>query len=294
MNLATVLEQADVAVREALTELDSLESDLKADPQRLHQIDQRLAELHGLARKHHVGLAELADTASALADELERFDLRFQSVEELQVELQKAHKSYQGAAASLSTARRKTAKKMDKDITARMRELGIPHAVFSVCLSNNDNDIPTHHGQDRVEFRVSTNPEQAPGALNKVASGGELSRITLAIQAATALHSGVQVSVYDEVDTGIGGNTANIVGRSLRDVAEHNQVLCITHSPQVASAGEHHLLVEKRVVEGRSETSLCELNTKAREQEIARMLGAAQNTRSSLAHARDLLTTARS
>jgi DNA repair protein RecN (Recombination protein N) len=178
---------------------------------------------------------------------------------------------------------------MDRDISARLRQLGIPHAAFTAALSTAAEDNPQPHGCDRVEFTVTTNPDQPAAALGKVASGGELSRIGLAIQAATARHAGVPVVVYDEVDTGIGGTTANIVGRNLREVARHCQVICITHSPQVASAGDAHVLVDKRVVDGRTETTLRRLDRVAREQEIARMLGAAEATRSSIAHARDLI-----
>jgi DNA repair protein RecN (Recombination protein N) len=181
---------------------------------------------------------------------------------------------------------------METDITRRIRELGLPHASFAVTLAAAGGAGPQPHGTDRVEFTVAINPDQPAGPLNRVASGGELSRIGLAVHAATARHSGIPVVVYDEVDTGIGGTTANIVGRALREVAAHCQVICITHSPQVASAGDRHLLVSKRVRKGATETALAALDAGAREREIARMLGAAEATSASLAHARDLIATA--
>jgi DNA repair protein RecN (Recombination protein N) len=294
LNLIALLEQGGIVVSEALGELDSLESGLSADPERLAQLDRRLTELHNLASKHHVTLTDLGARTSDLEVELASYDQRHLKAAELREELSAARARYDDVATSLSIARTGTAKRMNEDISSRMRELGIPHATFAVGIEKTQPELPLSHGHDRVEFSVSTNPKQSPGALNKVASGGELSRITLAIHAATAQHSGVSVAVYDEVDTGIGGNTANIVGRSLRDVARHSQVICITHSPQVASAGEHHVLVDKQVVDGRSETTLRCLDPEARESEIARMLGAAEDTRSGIAHARDLLATARS
>ncbi|MEQ8497712.1 MAG: DNA repair protein RecN, partial [Gammaproteobacteria bacterium] len=292
-NLNELLAQADVALEEALSELDRIEGHMGADPERLQRLDTRLAELHALARKHQVSVAELGDFATGLGAELSALEARSGDLEALQAARQEALAAWQAAAARLSAARARVVKKMDADITARLRDLGIPHAEFRVGLVQARDGTPQPHGRDRVEFTVTTNPEQAPGPLSKVASGGELSRIGLAIQAATARHAGIPVVVYDEVDTGIGGTTANVVGRNLRDVAAHCQVICITHSPQVASAGDRHLLVEKQVADGHAETRLRVLDETAREHEIARMLGAARATDPSLEHARDLLRQAR-
>jgi len=288
-NLAELLAQADVALEEALDELERIENHMGSDPERLQRLDTRLAELHTLARKHQVGVSELADTAAQLEAELSALEARSGDLEALLARRERALAEWQKAAARLTSARARVVRKMDADITERLRDLGIPHAAFRVALSTPRDASPQPHGRDRIEFTVTTNPDQPPGPLNKVASGGELSRISLAIQAATARHAGIPVVVYDEVDTGIGGTTANVVGRNLRDVARHCQVICITHSPQVAAAGDRHLLVEKRVVEGHAETTLTTLGRKAREQEIARMLGAARVTDPSIEHARDLL-----
>lgn len=292
-NLLAALEQAGIAVGEALTELELVERGLDQQPGELERLDRRLAELHNLARKHHVELPELMALAARLEQELNACDQRDERAASLTAALQNAHEHYLSAAATLTKARRAAAKKLAKNVTARLHELGMPHATFSVQLDPASDTTPQPHGLDRIEFRVSTNPELDAGALAKVASGGELSRITLAIQAATAEHSGVPVTVYDEVDTGIGGNTANIVGASLRDVARHAQVICITHSPQVASAGDQHIFVDKQISDGQAATTLRTLDTSAREQEIARMLGAAKKSRSSIAHARELLAGAR-
>ncbi|MCP5201649.1 MAG: DNA repair protein RecN [Gammaproteobacteria bacterium] len=292
-NLVTALEQAAVACEEAGDELGRLEHSLAADPARLERIDRRLAELHSLARKHQVNLGELATHAATLAAELAGLENLAGDQVKLRERLEEQLAAYDKAAAALTRARQRAGRAMAKDIGARLRELGIPHAHFEVGLATARESTPQVHGRDRVEFLVSTNPAQPPAALGKVASGGELSRIGLAIQAATARHNGVPVVVYDEVDTGIGGNTANIVGRNLREVARHCQVVCITHSPQVASAGDHHLRVDKRVVDGQAETVLEVLDASGREQEIARMLGAAAATAPSVEHARDLIAGAR-
>ncbi|MGR8921406.1 MAG: DNA repair protein RecN, partial [Gammaproteobacteria bacterium] len=283
------------AVAEAARDVDALESRLESDPERLAALDRRLAELHQLARKHGVPLNELATHGERLAAELAAFDDARERGARLEQARVEAAAHYDLAAAALGAARRKAAEAMASDISARLRELGMPHARFEVAIESEDGaDAPvTPHGRDTVSFLVTTNPDQPAGPLAKVASGGELSRITLAIQSATAAHAGVPVAVYDEVDTGIGGNTANIVGRKLRELARFTQVICITHSAQVASAGDEHLLVHKRLHDGRTETALEPLAEDRRAEEIARMLGAEDLTAPSVQHAQDLIEAAR-
>ncbi len=290
--LVETLEQALVCVEESVAELERVEGSVEIDPARLARLDDRIAALHGLARKHQLTLKELPALKDKLEAQLTAFDQGAAARTALESALQAALAGYQTKAAALSKARRAAAKRMNTEITRRMRELGLPHAQFNATLSASPDPAPQPHGADRVEFLVTTNPDQTPGPINKVASGGELSRIGLAIQAATARHAGIPVVVYDEVDTGIGGTTANIVGRTLRDVARECQVICITHSPQVASAGDQHLLVSKSVRAGITETQIKTLDRGSREQEIARMLGAAEATAASVAHARDLIATA--
>lgn len=290
--LLEMLEQTALLVEEAIDELDRLEAAIEVDPARLSRLDQRLAELHALARKHRVDIAELPAVRDRLAAELEQRRSRSASADALIERIATLAADYGRAAKRLGTARAAAAQTMNADITSRMRELGIPEAVFEARVTALEDAAPQPHGRDRVEFLVATNAGQAPAPLGKVASGGELSRIGLAIQAATARHSGVPVVVYDEVDTGIGGTTATTVGHNLRAVAAHCQVICITHSPQVASAGDAHLRVTKANRGGGAETTIEALDGAAREAEISRMLGAAKATPSSVAHARDLIATA--
>ncbi len=290
--LLELLDQSTVTIEEALHELDRLEGSITIDPERLQRLDERLAELHKLARKHHIEIEELPKLFERLERDLAALENRSAAEAELHERLRTAQLAYVESATLLSKRRATTARKMQEDITRRLRDLGIPHAEFTVSLQLTSDAVPRLHGRDRIEFVISTNPGQPPGPLNKIASGGELSRVGLAIQAATARHAGIPVVVYDEVDTGIGGTTANIVGRNLRDVASHCQVICITHSPQVASAGDQHLIVSKSIVGGHTEMRIEALDEIEREAEIARMLGATEATESSVAHARDLIATA--
>lgn len=290
--LADLLNQSVITLEEALHELDRIETSIDVNPQRLQELDDRLAELHTLARKHNTTLEYLPQLHAKLCGELATFEQRDKSIETCRSEIEAANSAYTLCADELTKKRSVVAETMSREITDRMRELGIVGAVFDVSTLSSPKDEPKSFGRDRIEFVVTTNPGQDFGPLNKVASGGELSRIGLAIQAATAEHAGVPVVVYDEIDTGIGGTTANIVGQRLRDVARHCQVICITHSPQVASAGDNHLVVSKSLADGHTETFIRYVEKFDRETEISRMLGAENATKSSVAHARDLIATA--
>ena len=290
--LAESLDQSVVAAEEALRELARLESSIKVDPARFAQTDARLAELHELARKHRVQLRQLPELAADLRRELDELEGTERRRETLLAEIKRAHAAYRARAGSLSQAREQSADRLRDEVSRRMRELGMPQANFRIQLSRAEDDVPRPYGQDSIEFEVSTNPDLAPRPLAKVASGGEITRIGLAIQASSVAQSGVPVVVYDEADAGVGGATATIVGRNLRRVAQACQVICITHSAQVASAGDHHLVVTKALAAGRTKTTIRALDAAEREMELARMLGAAEATQSSLAHARDLISAA--
>lgn len=290
--LAESLDQSVVAAEEALRELERLESSIEVDPARFAQTDARVAELHELARKHRVQLRQLPELAADLRRELDELEGTARRRETLLAEIERAHAGYLESAGRLSQAREKSADRLRDEVSRRMRELGMPQAEFRIQLTRDEDAVPRPYGQDSIEFEVSTNLDLAPRPLAKVASGGEITRIGLAIQASSVAQSGVPVVVYDEADTGVGGATATIVGRNLRQVAQACQVICITHSAQVASAGDHHLLVTKALATGRTETTIHALDAAEREMELARMLGAAEATQSSLAHARDLISAA--
>ena len=289
-SISQALEQALINIEEASRELAYFQQTLDVDPMRLEQLERRLQALQDLARKHQCKPEELPEKFAALATELDSLSNREERIGELQNQLEISLSSYREKALKLHKKRRKAAAALSEEVTERIRELGIPHGRFAVELSHRSEKSPNVSGADELEFVVSANPDQDLKPIRKVASGGELSRISLAIQVATSQSSEIPTLVFDEVDTGIGGPTAATVSRYLRTLAKDRQILSITHLAQVASAGDHHLFVGKHVSKGTTETVLTVLDSKQREQEIARMLGGEKVTDNSLAHARELLS----
>ncbi|NNM01767.1 MAG: DNA repair protein RecN, partial [Gammaproteobacteria bacterium] len=211
------------------------------------------------------------------------------TVASLEAERDAAAAAYQEHAAALSKARGKSARRMGKAITELMHTLGMPNGTFEVAVSAEERERPSAGGADNIEFLVSANPGQPPRPLARIASGGELSRISLAIQVATAGHTGVPVLVYDEVDAGIGGGVAEIVGQRLAELATTRQLLCITHLPQIACFGTTHFVVGKRQQSGSTSTWIETLDGDERTIEIARMLGGLDITDTTIDHAREML-----
>jgi DNA repair protein RecN (Recombination protein N) len=286
---AGLIEQAVVHLEEAEREIRRFDDAVEIDPARLREVEQRLETLHDLARKHGCGVDELAARMDRLAEELETLAANETRITELKHEIDRSLADYATAADGLHDRRAATATSMSAEISAHMRELGMPHAVFEAVVAVDERPVPTRHGYDRIEFLVSTNPDQAPRRLAKVASGGELSRISLSIQVATAGVSGVPVLVYDEVDAGVGGRVADILSRRLHELATRRQVLCITHLPQIASAGDHHFVVGKTLDDGVTQTEVRLLETDERVEELAKMLGGRHVSDKARAHARELL-----
>ncbi|NQD80722.1 DNA repair protein RecN, partial [Pseudomonas sp. CrR14] len=225
-------------------------------------------------------------------DELEGLNADDQATERLSEELAAYGRHYQEKAAELSTRRQKAAAKLSKAVEKEMQLLGMPGGRFSIQLQENTSTDPNGNGLEQVEFLVSANPGQPIKALAKVASGGELSRISLAIQVITAQTSRVPTLVFDEVDVGIGGPTAEVVGQLLRRLGERGQVLTVTHLPQVAAQGHQHLFVHKVRGNNATRTAVSKLSDAQRVEEIARMLGGIDLTEESLAHARKLVSNA--
>ena len=291
-NTLEMLSSAHIQVEEAVGEINHFIDHFDADPARIKDIDERLSAIYDLARKHRVQPEELLDKQLSLSNELEKIQFSDEHAEEMQQQLVNLKSEYQTKAEQLSKKRATSASKLQKQVTKRMALLGMPHGVFSIAMTplNNKNLSPT--GAEEIEFLVTTNPGQAPRALAKVASGGELSRISLAIQVITAQTSHIPSMVFDEVDVGIGGGTAEIVGSMLRELGEKSQVLCVTHQPQVASQGHQHLHVSKKVRKSKSSTEIAGLNGDNRVQEIARMLGGIEMTQSTLTHAQEMLSLA--
>lgn len=289
-SVVTALDQAQINIDEAARELAYFQQTLEVDPIRLEQLERRMQSIQDLARKHHCKSEDLAAKGLAISEELNALNNREARINEIDDAIAGALKHYHDAANGLHKKRLEVAKKMSEEVTRRIRELGIPHGLFSVAVSHDPSALPSTTGNDDIEFLVTANPDQDLKPIRKVASGGELSRISLAIQVATSRASEIPTLVFDEVDSGIGGPTAATVCRYLKTLAEHRQILSITHLAQVASGGDHHLFVGKQVTNGATETSLTPLTDDNRVDEIARMLGGERITENSRAHARELLT----
>lgn len=281
-------EQASINLEEAERELEHYRSSLAAaDPRAVAALEQRLRVLHDLARKHRCEISELPEILARLSLELEGLEGRDTRCAALAGEIAAAEALYAEAAAVLTRGRREAGTRMESAVTELLRQLGMSHARFEVALEALRE--PSAHGAEDVEFLVSTNPDMPPRALRKVASGGELSRASLAIQVATASNTQVPTLVYDEIDTGIGGRVANTVARHLKSLGETRQILCVTHLAQVASAGHQHVSLVKEVADGVTETRATALQGASRVEEIARMLGGEEGSSRARAHAKELL-----
>lgn len=287
-----LLASAQIQVEEAVGELNRFIDHFDADPQRQQALEERLDAIYSLARKHRVQPAELPELQQRLLSELESLNADDEAVERLGEELEAYARHYLEKAEELSRVRQAAATCLGEAVEDEIQRLGMPGGRFSVVLKPVAPGENPPHGLELVEFLVSANPGQPPRALAKVASGGELSRISLAIQVITAQSSRTPTLVFDEVDVGIGGPTAEIVGQLLRRLGERGQVLTVTHLPQVAAQGHNHLFVHKARGVDETRTAVAELNGDARVEEIARMLGGVDLTEQSLAHARQMVSTA--
>ena len=282
--------QIDEAVRELRRTIDSFD----ANPQRLEEINQRLAQIHQLARKHKVRPEELLALQQRLQDEIQAMEHSSDELISRQQNDVTLQAQYQQLAEQLTKARQKGATKLAEQINLQIAELGMSQASLHVELTPMSKGLPAATGQESVEFLVSTNPGQPPRPLIKIASGGELSRISLAIQVITAQTSSTPTLVFDEVDVGIGGGVARAVGTLLKQLGSRGQVLCVTHQAQVASQGHHHLFVSKQMQkEVQTGTRIRALEGEEKVHEIARMLGGESGkqgfTPESLAHAQEML-----
>lgn len=286
-SVAEMFDQAIINLAEAERELAHYREQLESHPADLERLERRLQAIHDAARKHRCEPAALGEVTERIRQELADLMSRGARAEALAEAVAAAKAQYAALAAALGQGRRAKALAMNEAITAHLHDLGMPHGRFTAELT--DAADAAAHGLDEVEFLVTTNPDQAPRPLRKVASGGELSRISLAIQVATAGVSGVPVLVYDEVDTGIGGRVAAVVARHLQLIASGRQVLCITHLARIASAGGRHLTIGKTFADGTTTTAVRYLSADERVEEVARMLGGERTSERSLAHARELL-----
>lgn len=290
-SLPNMLNEAMIQLEETNNELRAYLDHIDVDPERMSYVEDRYSRVLSLARKHHVIPEELYQHHQALLEQIALLDCSEEKIQELENDVAVHYQTFASCAEKLHKSRSRYAKELDKLISLSMHELSMEKAQFKI-------DVVQHQGQpsplgfDHVTFLVSTNPGQPLQPIAKVASGGELSRISLAIQVITAQKIDTPSLIFDEVDVGISGPTAAVVGKMLRKLGESTQVLCVTHLPQVAGCGHHQLFVAKQTKGGKTETQMVKLSEEQRIAELARLLGGSQITPSTLANAKELLIAA--
>lgn len=290
-NISNLIDSAHIQIEEACSELRNYIDRFDADTSQLGQLENRLDKMYELARKHKIKPEALAEHLDLLITQLNQLEGGQEQHDLLQKKKNDLRVSYFELAQELRKKRKSAATKISNAITEKMHELGIG-GKFNIDIEAIEDETPHHYGMDKIVFMVSTNPGQPLRPITKIASGGELSRLSLAIQIIGSKDNGVPTLVFDEVDTGISGGIAEIVGKLLFSLAEHRQIFCVTHLAQVASCGHHHLRVSKFTKDGETFTQVHELNKQDRIDEIARMLAGMEITRESRANAEKMLTSA--
>ena len=286
---AEMLQNALIQIDESVSQLRDLDKTLDADPTALSYVDERLGKIHDLARKHRVEPTDLLQKFIALDTELNALTGPETSLDALEEKAQKLAADYDQLAEKIRQKRKSTAIKLNKHITTAMQELGMEGGIFSAEIEPLKAGVRKAHGIDEIRFLVSTNPGNPPQPLSKVASGGELSRISLAIQLEASAKTRVPTMIFDEVDSGVGGAIAEVVGKKLQSLGTEAQVFCVTHLPQVAACGHHHFQVNKTKSSDKTTTSLKTLKADQRVDEIARMLGGKTITEQTRRHAEEML-----
>ena len=287
-DVQTMLNDTLIQVQEATSSLHSLSSGIEQDPYLLEEIETRMSQAIHLARKHNVQAADLVEFHQTLKAELATLVDFSESEEELIAQEKQAFEKMQQTATALHQSRQQGADKLSAEVTQSIKQLAMENAQFFVALDTDYSKI-TANGADSVAFNLQSNLGQSAQPLAKTASGGELSRIALAIQVLTSDKTAIPTLIFDEIDVGISGATASVVGKLLRHLGNKCQVLCVTHLPQVACQGHHHFTVEKFTVSGKTETNMTALSAQDRVKALARLLGGAQITDHALANAQEML-----
>jgi DNA repair protein RecN (Recombination protein N) len=285
-----LLAEAEILVTEAAESLRMHLGGLDDDPAQLEKLEQRIGIFQELARKHRVTPEELLPLMQQLEREMAEIEGFDQQLTDLTDETNRLETGMHAAARALTKARQKAAKKLGDEVTENMQKLGMPGGLFEIALQPRQDDRITSMGADRIEFFASANPGQKSGPLTQVASGGELSRLSLALQVVAIATDAVPTLIFDEVDSGVGGGVAEIVGSRLRELSLQRQVLCVTHLPQVGSQADHHFRVTKISDGVSTRTSVKNLTDPERIEEIARMLGGVEITGRTRAHAEEMLS----
>ncbi len=289
--LPNMVSEAMIQLEETNNELRHYLDAIDVDPQRMAFVEQRYSKVMSLSKKHQVAPESLYEHHQQLLSDIELLDSSDDRLEALQDEVEQHYQTFLHASEKLHQSRLRYAKELNTLITQSMHELSMEKAQFAIDITY-DERRPSPTGLDNLCFMVSTNPGQPLQPIAKVASGGELSRISLAIQVITAQKVDTPSLIFDEVDVGISGPTAAVVGKMLRQLGQSTQVLCVTHLPQVAGYGHEQLFVAKDTRDGQTETQMRRLNQQQRIEELARLLGGSQITESTLANARELLIAA--
>lgn len=287
--IVEMLQEANIQVSEAADGLRRYENALDMDPARQNVVEERLDAITSIARKHRIDAEGIGALHKHLAKQLDDIMHAEERGAELKESVAIAEANFRKSAKRLSTGRKQAAKAFSKDVTEAMAGLGMPGGVFEVSVAARDISEPRAFGVDHIEYLISANPGQKKQPLSKVASGGELSRMSLSIQVIASDGSAIPTMVFDEVDSGVGGAVAEMVGTRLHDLGKSRQVFCVTHLPQVASLGDNHFRIMK-LSDGRStKTGITHLTEEERIEEIARMLGGVEITDRTRAHAAEML-----
>lgn len=288
-NTAQLIDSAYIQLEEAVNDLRAVDLSENNDPRVLADLDKRMGAYHELARKHRCEPEFLVETLRNLQSEFDALQKADETLDTLVAQRQQRWQEYEALAAQVSAMRQKGSHELSKRVTKQLHRLGMPDAEFNVELTALAADAAGAYGKEHVGFMVSTNKGQPLKPLAKVASGGELSRMSLAIQVVTAQVARIPVLVFDEVDVGIGGGVAEIVGELMRSLAKSRQILCVTHQAQVASFGDQHWFVSKRSTGDATSSQIDALDGKQRVNEIARMLGGTVITDATRKHAKEML-----
>lgn len=289
-NAETAIEQAVIQVSEAQAVIQKALSQTLQDPQQLQQVENRLSQIQAIARKYSVQVNELTVLERKVMKECEEATQVERQLQYCEQQLAQCLSNYHELAQTLSKRRQKSANRLQRLVTEKIQWLGMKGGQFEIRMIPTHSQFPTRFGQEHIEFYLSAAPGQSLQALTQCASGGELSRVHLALQALTAETMPVPTLIFDEVDVGMGGSTAEMAGRLLQQIGERRQIICITHLPQVAALSQHHYQIQKLTQQQATQTQVCRLDTQAlRVQEIARMLGGIQITSQTIAHAEEML-----
>ncbi|MEM7401188.1 MAG: DNA repair protein RecN [Pseudomonadota bacterium] len=283
------LRSIHIQSKEVANSLRNYSEKISSDPQELNLLEERITAIEEIARKHKVKPQNLAAIRISIENELKNIEDGDDDPEKIKNSIQEAEQTYRSIAKTISTQRKKAAIKLNESITESMQSLGMQGGRFHINVEAKKSTDLTLNGLDDIQFLVHTNPGQSLRVLNKVASGGELSRISLAIQMATSNNLKIPTLIFDEVDTGVGGATAEMVGKHLRKLGNNAQVFCVTHLPQVAAQSHHHYKVDKFEKDESIATNIFHLTEDDRINELARMLGGVELTKNTQEHAREML-----